>query len=153
MLIVTIFVTVIRPPGMCQHGPAAMCREADLLTAQSHRGRAGPRTRDNMIGKQKAAGAGARLAVGGILVSAALAGTAGIASAAPGHPLPATVSASGTGAHASWNGNDSVKLTVGSSSGTYAQVALDNPPATAPLTAPSFSTNNYAQGSPRWVIE
>jgi hypothetical protein len=106
-----------------------------------------------MIGKQKAAGAGAKLAMGGILVSAALAGTAGAASAAPVHTLPATLSASGTGAHASWNGNDSVKLTVGSPSGTYAQVALANPPATAPATAPSFSTDNYAAGSPRWVIE
>jgi hypothetical protein len=106
-----------------------------------------------MIGKQKAAGAGAKLAMGGILVSAALAGTAGVASAAHVHTLPATLSASGTGAHASWNGNDSVKLTVGSPSGTYAQVALANPPATAPATAPSFSTDNYAAGSPRWVIE
>jgi hypothetical protein len=107
-----------------------------------------------MIGKQKAAGAGAKLAMGGILVSAALAGTAGVASAAPGHTLPATLSASGTGAHASWNGSDSVKLTVGSpSSSTFAQVALAHPPALAPATAPSFTTDNYAAGSPRWVIE
>ena len=109
-----------------------------------------------MIGKQKAAGAGARLAVGGILVSAALAGTAGIASAAPtpGQSLPATVSASGTGAHASWIGNDSVKLTVGSPMGsTFAQVALVHPPATAPAIAPTFTTTNYGSGSPRWVIE
>jgi hypothetical protein len=107
-----------------------------------------------MIGKQKAAGAGAKLAMGGILVSAALAGTAGAASAAPVHTLPATLSASGTGAHASWNGNDSVKLTVGSPSGsTFAEVKLASPPALAPATAPTFITNNYAAGSPRWVLE
>jgi Ricin-type beta-trefoil lectin domain len=107
-----------------------------------------------MIGKQKAAGAGAKLAVGGILVSAALAGTAGVASAAPVHTRPATLSASGTGAHANWNGTDSVKLTVGSPmSSTFAQVKLANPPALAPATAPSFTTDNYAAGSPRWVIE
>jgi hypothetical protein len=107
-----------------------------------------------MIGKQKAAGAGAKLAMGGILVSAALAGTAGVASAAPVHTLPATLSSSGTGASATWNGTDSVKLTVGSpTSSTFAQVALAHAPATAPAIAPSFTTNNYAAGSPRWVIE
>ena len=107
-----------------------------------------------MIGKQKAAGAGAKLAMGGVLVSAALAGTAGAASAAPVHTRPATLSASGTGAHASWNGSDSVKLTVGSPTDTtFAQVALAHPPAVAPLTAPTFTTDNYAAGSPRWVLE
>ena len=107
-----------------------------------------------MIGKQKAAGAGAKLAMGGILVSATLAGTAGAASAAPVHTRPATLSASGTGAHASWNGNNSVKLTVGSPTDTtFAQVALAHPPAVAPLTAPTFTTDNYAAGSPRWVLE
>ena len=107
-----------------------------------------------MIGKQKAAGAGAKLAMGGILVPAALAGTAGVASAAPVHTLPATLSASGAGAHASWNGTDSVKLTVGSPSGsTFAEVKLADPPALAPATAPTFTTDTYAAGSPRWVIE
>jgi hypothetical protein len=126
--------------------PAAQATGAGLKIRQG--------TTLTVIGKKKAAGVGARLAVGGILIPAAVAVTAGVASAAPVHTLPATLSASGTGAHASWNGPDSVKLTVGSETATtFAEVKLVNPPAVAPVTAPTFTTDNYAAGSPRWVLE
>jgi hypothetical protein len=46
-----------------------------------------------------------------------------------------------------------VKLTVGTeSASTYAQVTLNSVPKAAPVSAPSFTTDNYAAGSPRWVI-
>jgi hypothetical protein len=95
--------------------------------------------------------AAAGLGVAGIGLAA---GTALAAPApAPAHTLPAVVSASGMGASATWAGNDTVKLTVGTpSSTTYAQVQLKPAPKNAPAAPPSFTTTSYAMGSPRWVM-
>jgi ricin-type beta-trefoil lectin protein/putative Ig domain-containing protein len=86
------------------------------------------------------------VAVSGLL---ALAGTAGAATS-----LSVTLSASGTGASAVWNSAGDPVLTVGSPSATtYAQIQLNSPSATAPADAPTFTTNNYNSGSPRWDIQ
>ncbi len=68
--------------------------------------------------------------------------------------LTATLSASGTGASAVWNPTtgDPV-LTVGTTTGTYAQVKITNPPSAVPASAPTFSTDNYSSGSPHWSIQ
>ena len=92
---------------------------------------------------------GALVALGGFFAPAAMAAPP----PAHGGPLTGTLSHSGTGSAAVWDGPNAVKLTVGSTSGTYAELAVNNPPAMAPTTAPSFTTDNYAAGSPRWVIE
>jgi hypothetical protein len=75
--------------------------------------------------------------------------------------LSVTLSASGTGATAVWNSAGNPVLTVGSSSGSYAEIQLDGVSTTAPTSAPSFATSNYsaarttggAEGSPRWEIQ
>jgi hypothetical protein len=85
------------------------------------------------------------VAAGGLL---ALAGPAGAATS-----LSVTLSASGTGASAVWNSAGDPVLTVGSSAGTYAQIQLNSPPSAAPADAPTFATNNYKAGSPRWDIQ
>lgn len=97
----------------------------------------------------------AAAAVGGATIIAG-AGAAGAATFAPpsSHSLPATLSASGTGASATWNGADSVKLTVGSpSSTTFAQADIKGVPTFLPTHEPSFTTTAYAAGSPRFVME
>jgi hypothetical protein len=72
-------------------------------------------------------------------------------------PLSVTLSASSDGASATWNAEGNPVLTLGAdSSSTYAQVAVNlnaSTGDTAPSTPPSFSTDNYSAGSPRWVIE
>jgi hypothetical protein len=86
------------------------------------------------------------VAAGGLL---ALAGPAGAATS-----LSVTLSASGTGASAVWNSAGNPVLTVGTPSATtYAQIQLNNPPSAAPSDAPTFTTNNYNAGSPRWDIQ
>jgi hypothetical protein len=53
-----------------------------------------------------------------------------------------------------WNSAGNPVLTVGSPSATtYAQIQLNSPPTAAPADAPTFSTNNYGAGSPRWDIQ
>jgi hypothetical protein len=67
--------------------------------------------------------------------------------------LSVTLSAYGTGASAVWNSSGDPVLTVGSpSSSTYAEMSINDVPTAAPSTAPSFDTNNYTGGSPRWEI-
>jgi hypothetical protein len=67
-------------------------------------------------------------------------------------PLQVTLSADGNGT-AVFNASGDPVLTLGST-GTYAQMAVSLPSsALAPATPPSFTTDNYAAGSPRWVIE
>jgi hypothetical protein len=79
----------------------------------------------------------------------ALAGAAGAATS-----LSVTLSASGTGASAAWDSAGDPVLTVGTPSDTtYAQIQLNSPPSAAPTDAPTFVTNNYAAGSPRWYIQ
>jgi hypothetical protein len=86
------------------------------------------------------------VAAGGLL---ALAGPAGAATS-----LSVTLSASGTGASAVWNSAGNPVLTLGTPSATtYAQIQLNNPPSAAPADAPTFTTDNYKAGSPRWYIQ
>lgn len=88
-----------------------------------------------------------------VLTPLALAGSASAAPLTPHASFPAVLSSSGTGASAVWNGTDSVKLTVGTpSSSTFAQAKLVGAPTFLPSHEPSFTTDNYAAGSPRWVI-
>jgi hypothetical protein len=100
-------------------------------------------------------GLSALVAAGLGVAGLSLAAGAAAAAPAPAHTstLPAVVSASGTGASAVWAGHDTVKLTVGTpSTTTFAQIMLKPAPKNAPATPPSFTTDNYTAGSPRWVI-
>jgi hypothetical protein len=89
--------------------------------------------------------AGSALAVTGGLL--AFAGTAEAAT------LSVTLSAAGTGSSAGFDSAGNPILTVGSSNGAFAEITVNNPPTAAPTTAPSFATNNYGGGSPRWFIK
>jgi hypothetical protein len=105
------------------------------------------RERPDMWAKRKslvAAGVAVGLAGGTLLFAS---------SAQAASNLTVTLSASGTGASAVWNSSQEPVLTVGSTSGTYAEIEIDNVPAAAPTSAPSFVTNNYSNGSPRWQIQ
>jgi hypothetical protein len=67
-------------------------------------------------------------------------------------PLQVTLSADGNGTAAFNSAGDPV-LTLGSS-GTYAQMKVSQPAGSlVPSTEPSFVTDYYAAGSPRWVIQ
>ena len=93
-----------------------------------------------------AAGSVAFTVMGGTL------GVAGTASAATS--LSVTLSASGTGASAVWDAAGDPVLTVGTPSDTtYAKITINSPPTAVPVTAPTFTTNNYNAGSPHWVIQ
>lgn len=67
--------------------------------------------------------------------------------------LSATLSASGTGASAVWNSAGNPVLTVGSTSGTSAQVKITNAPSAAPASAPTFTASGFASSSPHWSIQ
>jgi len=98
------------------------------------------------IKKLLTAGAAALAVTGGAI---ALAGPASAATS-----LTMTLSSSGTGASAAINSAGDLVLTVGSpSTTTFAEGTVDSVPAAAPTTAPSFTTNNYGSGSPRWFIK
>ena len=89
--------------------------------------------------------AGSALAVtGGLLAFSAPANAA---------TLSVTLTASGTGSSAVTDSVGNPILTVGSSTGSFAEMTVDSPPTAAPTTAPTFATNNYASGSPRWFIK
>jgi Ricin-type beta-trefoil lectin domain/Putative Ig domain len=88
--------------------------------------------------------AGSVLAVTGGLL--AFAGTAEAAT------LTVSFSSAGTGSNAGLNSDGNPVLTVGSSTGSFAEMAVDNPPAAAPASAPTFASDHYAGGSPRWFI-
>lgn len=68
--------------------------------------------------------------------------------------IPIKVSALGTGATAVVNAADTLSLTVGSPSGsTYAQAALSLPAGSVlPASAPTFTTDHFSAGSPRFVF-
>ncbi|MCL2581561.1 MAG: hypothetical protein FWE35_03805 [Streptosporangiales bacterium] len=72
-------------------------------------------------------------------------------------PLPVSFSASSDGASASYNASGDIILTPGTTnSSTFAQVSVNLKSLgddMAPTTPPSFTTDNYSAGSPRWVIE
>ena len=98
------------------------------------------------IARLLAAGSAALTITGGIL---ALAGTA---EAAPS--LTVTLSSSGSGASAVYDAAGDPVLTVGTpSSSTYAEITVDSPSTAVPNTAPTFTTSNYAAGSPHWLIQ
>lgn len=91
---------------------------------------------------------GASLAV--LFGAMSIAGVGAANAATP--PLSVTLSADGNGT-AVFNASGDPVLTVGST-GTYAQMAVNlSAGSVAPTTTPTFDTNNYAEGSPRWVIE
>ncbi len=79
---------------------------------------------------------------------------AGSAIAAPAQNL--SFAASNDGASASWtHGPGSpIQLTMGTTAGSYAMVTLHHVSsgAVSSLTAPSFVTDNYAAGSPRYYL-
>ncbi len=90
--------------------------------------------------------------VAAVAVAGALAASIPAASAAT-PPLPVTLSADGNGS-AVFN-EHGVPLLNRGSTGTYAQLAVNLKALgqnLAPKTPPSFTTDNYAAGSPRWVI-
>jgi hypothetical protein len=98
---------------------------------------------------------------GGIIASAAAiaalsatALTTGTANAST-TPLQVTLSQSSDGAQAAFNAQGDITLKTGTtSSSTYAQAEVtDIGDAAAPTTPPSFTTDNYTAGSPRWVLE
>jgi hypothetical protein len=88
-----------------------------------------------------------------LMAGAAMAAASAGAATAPA-PLPVTLSG-GSGGSATWAGLHSIALAVGSdTSHTYAQVTINGVSGTdAPGTAPELTTDNYAAGSPRLVID
>lgn len=91
--------------------------------------------------------ASAALAAGGF---AAAAGPASAATA----PLHVTLSASSDGASAAWDAHGNPVLTPGTvTSSTFAQVKVSLTSSARPASAPSFTTDNYGAGSPRWYIQ
>lgn len=93
------------------------------------------------------------MAASGVTATANAATTASVSS---GVPLGVTLSASGDGASATWNAAGDPVLTPGTeTSTTYAQVKLNLAPGPddEPTTPPSFTTDNYTAGSPRWYIQ
>lgn len=68
--------------------------------------------------------------------------------------IPVTTIANGAGYGAVVNAADTLSLTVGSAAGGYAQADLALPAGSVlPSTAPTFTTDNFSTGSPRWVIQ
>jgi hypothetical protein len=94
-------------------------------------------------------------ALASALAAATAALTLGIASADPAPTV--TFSSSNDGASAGWTqGKGSpIELTLGTSQGSFAVVRLHHVHGTAVsgLSEPSFATNDYAAGSPRYFIE
>lgn len=100
------------------------------------------------IRKLGLATASAALVAGGFAVAA------GPASAATPPPLHVTLSASSDGASAVWDANGNPVLTPGTvTSSTFAQVKVSLTSSARPASAPSFTTDNYGAGSPRWYIQ
>jgi hypothetical protein len=106
------------------------------------------------------------LAAGVTLAASAAALGAASASAATGPaPVLATLSACGTGSSATWGPNGAVLKVGTGAAGTcgspanatynpaYAQEVLQVKGGVVPTTGPTFTTNNYASGSPRIVID
>jgi hypothetical protein len=87
---------------------------------------------------------------------AGVGGTAALAKAPPKTAIKISLSTDGTntGSSAVWGPkHQSVLLTVGTVSTDYALINLRYFNPTPPATAPTFTTDNYNSGSPRWVME
>lgn len=94
------------------------------------------------------------LAVAAIGAGSATTGMAAAAASPPLLPLQVTLSASSDGASAVWDANGNPVLTPGSTASTFAELSLSlGPSGLAPVSPPSFTTDNYAAGSPRWYIQ
>ena len=78
------------------------------------------------------------------------------ASASATPPPKLSFASSSDGASAGWSRghNSPIELTLGSTSGSFAEITLDRVAGTAvsSLSGPSFATDNYAAGSPRFYI-
>lgn len=86
-----------------------------------------------------------------IAAAVALFYSTGAANAAT--PLPVSFAHDGSTGTAGFDSNGNVALNLGN--GTYAQLTVDLNAlglATAPAKAPSFTTDKYAAGSPRWDV-
>jgi ricin-type beta-trefoil lectin protein len=68
-------------------------------------------------------------------------------------PLTVTLKASADGAFASWINGVLVLKPGSQTSSTYAEMDVNNPPSAVPTSEPTFTTDYYTAGSPRWVIE
>ncbi|HET6189894.1 MAG TPA: hypothetical protein VFE59_23230 [Trebonia sp.] len=100
-----------------------------------------------------------------LAVPAAAIGVTSASAATAPKPVLATLSACGSGSHAVWSGGNAI-LTVGQASAgecgapanatynpAYAQAVLQVKGGVVPATEPEFTTDNYASGSPRIVID
>ena len=91
-------------------------------------------------------------------LAAILLGTTGtaFASTSPNAAQNLSFSASSDGASAQWSAakGSPIDLTMGTTSGSYAMITLHHLPGTpvSTLAEPTFTTNNYAAGSPRYYI-
>jgi len=96
-----------------------------------------------------------RAAATTVAAAAVLAGAGSIAAANASTTLYVKLSATTDGATATCNAAGDIVLTTGLVTGsTYAQAVVQGIAGTAvPTTEPSFTTTNYAAGSPRWVID
>ena len=76
------------------------------------------------------------------------------ASASPGPSV--SFGSSNDGASAGWSSGkgSAINLTLGTSSGSYAEITFHHVPAAAVagLSEPEFTTDNYSAGSPRYYI-
>jgi ricin-type beta-trefoil lectin protein len=71
-------------------------------------------------------------------------------------PLTVTLKASAPEASAFWSVGypGGLVFALGSqSSSIYAEMDINDPPSAVPTSEPTFTTDNYTAGSPRWVIE
>jgi hypothetical protein len=78
-----------------------------------------------------------------------------VGAAAADPPPNLSFGASSDGASASWSAGkgSAIELTLGSSSGSFAEITLHHVGGlVSELTEPSFTTDNYAAGSPRYFI-
>lgn len=91
------------------------------------------------------------LAAGGAVVAVAGGAMALAGPASAATSLSLTLSSS-PDASATLNAAGDLLLKVGSSNSTFAQASIDSVPTAAPTTAPTFATDNYSSGSPRWII-
>lgn len=129
----------------------------------------GYKARHGTPGLGAKASLGARTAVAGAIAlgtAGAFAFGAAPAGAATTTPVLASLSSCGNGSSATWDASGDAVLTVGTGdAGTcgapadstynpaYAQETLLVKGAAVPQSGPSFSTDHYASGSPRMVIE
>jgi hypothetical protein len=95
-----------------------------------------------------------KLLAGGIAL-AAMMGTIAVASNANSATsyLGVSLDALGTGSSAVWDSAGNPDLTVGSSTGSEAEVVINGDDTTAHADAPTFTTDNYADGSPYWYLQ